>query len=151
MNKILFINASEHENGGTARIGRQFLADYDYQQVDLVNYKVYQIGQHFADDQFAEVFDQLTRADEIVLGTPVYWHTISAYLKTLMERISQLDPSEVNHLRGKRVFLLVQGADPSDTIGPATGLVKRFCQVLGLDFSGSASTPQTLAELRNQL
>lgn len=150
MSKILFINASEHEKGGTDRFGRQFLAGKDYTQADLVKYKIYQLGQHFADDQFAEVFNQMVQADTLVLGTPVYWHTISAYLKTLMERVSQLDPADVAQLRGKRVFLLVQGADPSDTIGPADKLVGRFCQVLGLDYAGAA-TPRTAAELSQQI
>lgn len=151
MSAIVFINASEHEHGGTERIGKEFLADHQYQQVDLVNYKIYQIGQNYPDDQFMEIFEQLVSADTIVLGTPVYWHTISAYLKTLMERVSQMNPNEVGRLKGKQVFLLVQGADPSDTIGPATQLIKRFCQVLGLHFVGAASTSESLTQLRAQL
>lgn len=151
MESMIYVNASEHENGGTSRIGKQFLDGYNYRQIDLVNYKIYQIGQHYDDDEFITVFNQLIEADGLVLGTPVYWHTISAYLKTLMERISQMDPAEVGRLKGKRVFLLVQGADPSDTIGPATQLIKRFCQVLGLTFVGSASTSQAMNELRKQL
>ena len=44
---ILFINASQNRNGNTARIGRQLLNGTQYQQLDLVDYKIYQIGQNY--------------------------------------------------------------------------------------------------------
>ena len=84
---ILFINASQNRNGNTAQTGRQLLNGTQYQQLDLVDYKIYQIGQNYPDDQFAEVVDQIQRVQYLVLGTPVYWHAISGYLKVLLERL----------------------------------------------------------------
>lgn len=129
---ILFINASQNRNGNTAQIGRQLLNGTQYQQLDLVDYKIYQIGQNYPDDQFAEVVDQIQRVQYLVLGTPVYWHAMSGYLKVLLERLSQMVNPDI--LRGKKISVFVQGADPSDTEGPTKNIVRRFASVLGMDY-----------------
>ncbi|RMX26786.1 flavodoxin family protein [Limosilactobacillus reuteri] len=129
---ILFINASQNRNGNTAQTGRQLLNGTQYQQLDLVDYKIYQIGQNYPDDQFAEVVDQIQRVQYLVLGTPVYWHAISGYLKVLLERLSQMDNPDI--LRGKKISVFVQGADPSDTEKPTKNVVQRFANVLGMDY-----------------
>lgn len=149
MAKILFINASENRHGNTARLGNKLLAGEDFDQVNLVDYKIYQIGQDFADDQFAVIYHQMAAADTIILGTPVYWHDMSAYLKTLIERISQRSGS--NELAGRRVGLLIQGANPLDAIKPVSSIIKRFCQVAGMTYIGNASTTLGLAKLKKQL
>ncbi len=69
--KIVFVNASEHAQRNTHRIGQRLLSGKDFSQLDLVNYKIYQIGQNYADDQFNEVLAKLKEADTIILGTPV--------------------------------------------------------------------------------
>ena len=148
---ILFVNASQNPTGNTHQFGQRFLSGHDYQEVALSQYKVYQLGQDYPDDQFSVIYDQLLAADQIILGTPVYWHTISAYLKVLMERVSQMPVEKVRALAGKQVYLLVQGADPSDTIGPATKLVSRFCKVLGLDFVGAATPNKKFTKLQQKL
>lgn len=129
---VLFINASQNRNGNTARIGKQLITAPHYQQLNLVDYKIYQIGQDFPDDQFTEVVDQIQQASYLVLGTPVYWHAMSGYLKVLLERLSQMDNPEI--LRGKKISVFVQGADPSDTEGSTKNIVKRFANVLGMDY-----------------
>ncbi|AKV55241.1 hypothetical protein AB656_02150 [Bifidobacterium actinocoloniiforme DSM 22766] len=117
-----------------ARWGERVLKGKRCQQIDLVDYRISQLGQEDHTDQFAAVFDQLKQADWIVLGTPVYWHDISGYLKTLIERISQTTDFE-EALRDKQISVLVQGADPSDTIGPVTHIITRFAHVAGMTFA----------------
>ncbi|WGN88805.1 flavodoxin family protein [Ligilactobacillus faecis] len=130
--KIVFVNASEHAQGNTHRIGQRLLSGKDFSQLDLVNYKIYQIGQNYADDQFNEVLAKLKEADTIILGTPVYWHAMSGYLKVLLERLSQqADPTA---LAGKKVAVFVQGAAPSDTIKPTKAIVKRFAKVAQMQY-----------------
>ena len=48
---ILFVNASPNKNGNTARMVKKLLKDQPYKQLDLVNYKLYALGQDFPDDQ----------------------------------------------------------------------------------------------------
>lgn len=130
--KIVFVNASEHKHGNTHQIGQQLLTGKEFRQIDLVEYKIYQIGQKYADDQFNEVFSQLKDADTIILGTPVYWHAMSGYLKVLLERLSQqADPTA---LANKKIAVFVQGADPSDTIKPTKDIIKRFAKVARMKY-----------------
>lgn len=129
--RILFINASQHQNGNTVRVGQRIITA-PHQQLNLVDYKIYQIGQDYPDDQFAQVAEQIQQASYLIIGTPVYWHAMSGYLKVLLERLSQMDHPEM--LRGKKISVFVQGADPSDTEGPTKRIVKRFAQVLGMNY-----------------
>lgn len=113
-------------------MGQEFLSDKDYQQINLVNYKIYQINQEYHDDQFGEVFTQLQKADWIILGTPAYWHYMSGYLKTFIERIGQRD--DLDSLAGKKISVFIQGSDPTDAIAPVTAVVKRFAEVANMTY-----------------
>lgn len=130
---ILFINASQNRDGNTSKMARQIISPRDFQQINLVDYKIYQIGQNYEDDQFEEVLAKIKNASTIVLGTPVYWHAMSGYLKVLLERLSQM-PNPDTILKGKKVSVFVQGADPSDTEGPTKAIFKRFAQLMGMDY-----------------
>ncbi|WP_090092653.1 flavodoxin family protein [Lactobacillus bombicola] len=130
--KILFINASQNQAGNTSRMGKAFLKDKDFEQINLVDYKIYQINQHYSDDQFGKVLARLQKTDWIVLGTPAYWHDMSGYLKTLIERIGQ-DP-ELDTLAGKKLSVFIQGSNPADTIKPVTSIIKRFAQVAHMEY-----------------
>lgn len=113
-------------------MGQEFLSDKDYQQINLVNYKIYQINQEYHDDQFGEVFTQLQKADWIILGTPAYWHYMSGYLKTFIERIGQRD--DLDSLARKKISVFIQGSDPTDAIAPVTAVVKRFAEVANMTY-----------------
>lgn len=148
-NSIVFINASEHADGNTAHLGQRLLEGLDYEQVNLVDYKIYQIGQDFSDDQFSEVYDKMANSKTIILGTPVYWHDMSAYLKTLIERISQRNGS--NKLANHRLGLLIQGASPFDAIKPVNKIISGFCRNGQMTYLGHASSSLDLRKLKVQL
>ena len=131
MGNILFINASEYDNGNTSRLGHEILNGIDYDQLNLVDYKIFQLGQHFDDDQFEEVINKMKTADTWVICTPVYWHNMSGHLKTWFDRI--------------------QGMEPSDTIEPMKRLMKRFCYLNQMDFLGEATTNREIKELNHRL
>lgn len=59
--RILFINASQRQNGNTARVSQRIITA-PHQQLNLVDYKIYQIGQNYPDDQFAQVAEQIQQA-----------------------------------------------------------------------------------------
>lgn len=82
---ILFICGGE-KGGNTAALGRAFLKGRDFEEIDLVDYKVYDYGQHFDDDQFDEVLARFRAADTIVMGSPVYWHDLSGMTRCLLDR-----------------------------------------------------------------
>lgn len=55
MNKILFMNCSPNKSGNTYRIGEKILENTTHNILQMSDYKVYQYGQVYEDDQIGEV------------------------------------------------------------------------------------------------
>ncbi|PRO89122.1 NAD(P)H dehydrogenase [Lactiplantibacillus pentosus] len=149
LNQQLFINASQNQNGNTAALGRRLLENIKYKQISLVDYHIHQIGQVSANkDQFNVVFKNMKSSKNIIIGTPVYWSDMSGYLKTLFDRMGE---HEDGSLRGKNVYLVIQGSDPSDAIIPITHVVKHLSDTFQMNFIGEATTDEQVANLHDKL
>lgn len=83
---ILFINGSPNKEGNTARLAGELLAGKEYNSLHLVDYKLYSYGQKFEDDRFAEIVEEMKKAEVIVIGSPVYWHNMSGSVRNLLDR-----------------------------------------------------------------
>ena len=83
---ILFINGSANKNGNTVRLTKKFLKDQEFKTLNLVDYKIYSYGQNFEDDQLDEVIEQMKQADTIVIGSPLYWHSMSGAIRNVLDR-----------------------------------------------------------------
>lgn len=77
----LFINGSPNKNGNTVALAKKLLGDQSFEMLHLADYKIYDYGQDFSDDQFEEVLAKLFEADTIVIGSPVYWHSINDFVE----------------------------------------------------------------------
>ena len=108
---ILFINGSPNKNGNTVGLAKELLAGKEYDTLHLVDYKIYSYGQEYADDQFMEVVGKMKEADVVVLGSPLYWHSMSGAVRNLLDR-SYGVVSE-GTFRGKKLFFVFQGASPT--------------------------------------
>lgn len=86
MMSILFINGSPNKNGNTVSLTKKLLKDQEYQTIHLVDYKIYSYGQNFEDDQFDEVVNQMSQVDSIMIGSPLYWHSMSGTIRNLLDR-----------------------------------------------------------------
>lgn len=147
--KILFINASQNREGNTVRLAKKLLGDANYEQLNLVDYKIYQIGQNYPDDQFEEVLDKMRSSNLIIFGTPQYWHEMSGYLKTLIEKIGQTNDSTI--LKGIDDALIMQGAFPGDGVKETNAILKRWSSLAGMNYLGYANTSLNLGKLRKHL
>lgn len=58
-------------------------------------------------DDAAQIVDKMIRADVIVLATPVYFYTMSAQMKTLIDRCC----AEYRKISGKRFYFILTAAD----------------------------------------
>ncbi|MBW1606185.1 flavodoxin family protein [Lactobacillus sp. Sy-1] len=116
----LFINASKDPNGLTEELVKQRLNIDQYETINLVEYMIYPLGQEMRPgDQFKTVCDQVKQAHTIIVGTPVYWSSMSAYMKILIDRMTQvMGPN--NPFAGKDLYLIIDGMEPSDTIQHVT-------------------------------
>lgn len=82
--KILLINGSPNKDGNTMALAKQLLINQDYETLHLVDYKIYSYGQAFLDDQFDEVVEAMHQNDVIVIGSPLYWHSMSGAIRNFI-------------------------------------------------------------------
>lgn len=135
---ILFINGSPEHEGNTARLAQAMLEGRTYETVQLGDLKVYDYGQHFADDQFGQVLAKMKSADVIVFGSPVYWHDLSGMLRNLLDRC--YGPVPEGGFAGKRVALLFQGATPTaEMLQRGNFTIERFARLYGAEYLGMAT------------
>ena len=135
---ILFINGSPEKVGNTVKLARALLQGHDYEELNLVDYKVYDYGQNFDDDQFEEVLDRFKAADTIVVGSPVYWHDLSGMIRNMLDRF--YGPVPEGSMSGKRLFFLFQGAAPTpEMIHRGEYTMSRFASLYGMDYMGMAN------------
>lgn len=146
---ILFLNGGE-KGGNTFALGKDFLADHSYDEVDLVDYKVYGYGTHFADDQFDEVLAKVRACDTLVIGSPVYWHDLSGTLRCFLDRC--YGPVPEGGLGGKRLFFLFQGAAPTpEMLERGQYTISRFAGLYGMEYMGMATNESEAAHLARKL
>jgi len=148
--KILFINGSPNQNGTTAQLAKTMLGEYFYETLNLVDYKIYSYGQNFSDDQLTEVLKKIRNADVIVIGSPVYWHNLCGTIRTLLDRF--YESVRQGELKGKRLYLLYQGASPEKwMLDAGEYTIKRFGKLYGLDYIGMANDRQQAEKLGDTL
>lgn len=148
--KVLFINASENRDGNTSRMAKSLLGNTPYDQLDLVDYRVDSLGQHFDGDQFDVVLKAMQQADVIVIGTPVYWHTMSGSLKNVIDRMYTVRNNA--NLTGKQMYFITQGTAPTpESIQQLKWTMNRFGEYFGMDVKGLAANDAEVEVLRNQL
>lgn len=148
--KVLFINASENRDGNTSRMAKSLLGNTPYDQLNLVDYRVDSLGQHFDSDQFDVVLKAMQQADVIVIGTPVYWHTMSGSLKNVIDRMYTVRNNA--NLTGKQMYFITQGTAPTpESIQQLKWTMNRFGEYFGMDVKGLAANDAEVEVLRNQL
>lgn len=148
--KVLFINASENRDGNTSRMAKSLLGNTPYDQLNLVDYRVDSLGQHFDGDQFDVVLKAMQQADVIVIGTPVYWHTMSGSLKNVIDRMYTVRNNA--NLTGKQMYFITQGTAPTpESIQQLKWTMNRFGEYFGMDVKGLAANDAEVEVLRNQL
>ena len=132
---VLFINGSPHKNGNTVKLAESFLKDKDYETLDLVDYKIYSYGQNFEDDQFDEVVLKMSQADTIIIGSPLYWHSMSGAIRNLLDRFYNHVSESL--LIGKDMYFIFQGYAPTlQQLEAGEYTMKRFASLYGMNYKG---------------
>ncbi|MGN1343434.1 MAG: flavodoxin family protein [Traorella sp.] len=135
MSKVLFMNSSPNKNGNTYRIGEELLKNVDHDVLHMADYQVSQYGAVHENDQIKEIFKVIEDKDTLVIGTCVYWYTVSGILKTFIDRLYLLPEAEV--LKGKKLYLFAQGTAPDEaTKQSITFLAKRVAALMGMELKG---------------
>lgn len=132
MSKILFMNASPDKDGATNRIAEELLKNKDYTKMQMSDYDISQYGAVRDNDQIKEVLNIIENYDTLVIGSPVYFYTVSGILKTFIDRLYLLPEAEV--LKGKKVYVFVQGYSPdAETVNTIHHLMNNAAHVIDIN------------------
>ncbi|WP_456459482.1 flavodoxin family protein [Reichenbachiella sp.] len=139
--RILSLIGSSHKNGNTTLVAKAFADISGSDIVDLgqkdISYYDYD-HKNRNDDFLPLINDFIDNYDTMVIVTPIYWYTMSAEVKTFLDRISDLltiEKETGRQLRGKSMALISQTegdffhewfAEP----------IKLTAKYLGMDFKG---------------
>lgn len=112
--RILSLIGSSHQNGNTALVTKAFAEIsnshiIDLGQKDISYYDYDHKNRH--DDFLTVIQDFIENYDTLVIVTPIYWYTMSAEVKTFLDRISDLltiEKETGRKLRGKSMALISQ-------------------------------------------
>ncbi|MEA4846046.1 MAG: NAD(P)H-dependent oxidoreductase [Clostridiaceae bacterium] len=147
---LLFINGSPNKDGNTVRLAKALIDGKDYNTIHLVDCKLYSYGQEYEDDQFGEILSKMKASDTIVIGSPVYWHNLSGAVRNLIDRF--YGPVSQGELRGKRLFVLFQGASPEKwMLESGEYTMKRFAGLYGMEYMGMATSISEAKELSKKV
>jgi NAD(P)H-dependent FMN reductase len=114
----LVLMASSRSGGNTARLSHAMFEDERVEFVDLATRSIgyYDYGGSHADDDFLALAERIVEAPLWVIATPLYWYTMSAQAKTLIDRMTDLLTVRKDvgrRLRGTRLAVAVSGTDPA--------------------------------------
>ena len=99
--------------------------DYNYQNLN---------------DDFIPTIEKLIKFDVIGLVSPVYWYTVSAQMKTFLDRFSDLLGPRKDlgrQLRGKQTFLLATGNTEGTLPDCMDQTIRQTAGYLGMKYTGS--------------
>ncbi|WP_413627932.1 flavodoxin family protein [Fructilactobacillus vespulae] len=144
--KKIFINASQNNNGNTSQMAKEMFGNQSYEQINLADYNIPQVGQ--GDGDFPEIYNKLKGAKTIVIGTPVYWSNISGYLKTFIDHMNINDD-----IKNADLYVIVQGMDSNQDAAKqsAYSSLNRISYRFGLNFVGIASNDSEVKTLKKKM
>lgn len=132
MSKILFMNASPNKDGSTVCIAKKLLKNNDYDTMEMGDYNVSQFGVKKENDQMKEMLNIVKDYEVLVIGTPVYFYTVSGILKTFIDRLYLLEEAEI--LKGKKLYFFAQGHAPDEeTDKTIKYLITKMTNLFGIE------------------
>ena len=141
--KILSLIGSSHKNGNTSLVTNFFAELSGSTVLDLGQKDIsyYDYDHENQDDDFLKIMeDFIANYDTLLIVTPIYWYTMSAEVKTFLDRISDLitiKKETGRQLRGKSMALISQteGDFYHEWFAEPIRLTAKY---LGMEFKGHA-------------
>lgn len=152
--KATIINASKDISSHTNQIGKTLFKNMDLQIINLRERYIPQLEQYDDNDEFYTIIEKLRDSDYIAFGTPVHWSDMSGYLKTFIDRMSnimdvKLDSTD-NAFFNKKVYLIIQGTSPEDAISHVNHVMEHVSLRFFFNYLGYI-TNQSEAKATNHL
>lgn len=127
MKKVLILSGSPRKNGNSAALCREFArgAEESGNQVELVFLRDKKIGYCQAcyycknhdgvciiKDDMAEILEKMNAADIIVMASPVYFYSVDAQMKALIDRTV----AQWLKIKDKTFYYIMTAAEDTDTV-----------------------------------
>lgn len=137
--KTIAIFGSSSSQGKTRDFIDEAIKGRDIELIDLKKLDI----SHFdyehknKNDDFINIIEKILEVDHIILVTPVYWYTMSSYMKVFLDRITDLIifyPEKYNKLKGKRLSVVTTfgSSKPEGFEYPFS----QTCNYIGMDYKG---------------
>ena len=116
--RSIVLMGSARIEGNTSRAVEEFCktAQSDVEVVNMARLSImpFEYGRHDDRDDFRSVIREMLKSQDIVFATPVYWYSMSGYLKTFFDRMTELitDPrgrASGRGLAGRHMWVLATG------------------------------------------
>ena len=120
--KAVVIFGSSRSNGNTMKAVEAMIDEWDVEIIDLSKQEIshYDYQHRNRDDDFIRMTERMTASDIIIFATPVYWYSMSALMKTFIDRLTDLlyvRKDLGRSLKGKICYLIASGTDKKLPIG----------------------------------
>ncbi len=140
MNRTLAILGTSRSHGNT-RLALDAVLQGRAPVIDLNDHSItpYDYSHQNSGDGFLAIAGQMVEADTIVFATPVYWYSMSAQLKTFLDRLTDLTRVHKalgRSLKDKSVFLLASSSSPELPPGFAVPF-ELTAEYLGMRWGGA--------------
>ncbi len=130
MKKVLILAGSPRVNGNSEILADEFArgAEENGNRVEKIRvadknigyckacYKCVKLGKCIIEDDMAEIMEKIIAADVIVLASPVYFYSVSAQLKTLIDRTM----CRWEEVQNKEFYYIATAAEEGDDVATRT-------------------------------
>ncbi|MDP5212858.1 NAD(P)H-dependent oxidoreductase [Pseudoalteromonas tunicata] len=118
---ILILFSSANPTGNTAQLVSDLTHRLSHHRVkfidiDQLNFAHYNYPNHYPkDDPFYDLAHELDKADHLVFASPVYWYAVTANMKKLVDRMTELTENPTikpigKRLKGKHAWVVTTSA-----------------------------------------
>lgn len=141
-NNTMLVVGTSRRDGNTWRVLSGANKQSAFPIVDLADLKIsyFDYNSKKADDDFIPTIRRILQFKTIGLVSPVYWYSVSAQMKTFIDRFADLlgQHKELGRqLRGKGLFLLATGSSEEELPNCMEEMIQRTAKYLGMQYLGS--------------
>lgn len=150
--RSIIINGSARTGGDTSRLVQEAISSMQlpleaYEMVELctLNISPYDYEARNQKDDFLPLIERCCACSHIIIATPIYWYTVSTYVKIFLDRFTDLlyHHTELKYrLAGRKVSVVASFASKSpEVVGEAQAymdwMFQGLCNYMELTYLGS--------------
>lgn len=160
--KVLIISTSLRKGSNSETLAKSFAdgarsAGNDVETISLVSKSIafckgcnacQKLGHCVINDDAVEIAEKMKNAEVIVFATPIYYYEMSGQMKTLLDRVNSLFPSDYKF---RDIYFLSTAAEDEDDVderalGGLDGWIVCYekCRLAGKVFAGGVNDPNEI-------